>query len=107
MDGVISYKPKHSRKLIVMNTYTGRTTLKITKKALDKAFADAKWDVRKDKTMAFIAETDSCVYYEEHAKILIRDAGIARQDGNVEEYLEHLDNTIRHLILAKITYGAD
>lgn len=75
--------------------------MKVTKKMLDLAFNGAKWDVRADKTMVFLAEVDSQLYYEEQAKILIRLATQQREDHE-EEYIETINNAIRHLILAKL-----
>jgi hypothetical protein len=77
--------------------------MRILKKDMLRAAKGAQWDTVRDRTMQFVADVDNTVYYEEQAKILIREAGTARLSGDADLYEDKLDQAMRMIVLAKLT----
>lgn len=82
--------------------------MRVTKTQMTAAVNAAKWDVKANKTMVFMADTDNPAYWEEQAKMLIREASEQRILGGADKYIDKLDMAIRLLMLARIanTSGA-
>lgn len=76
--------------------------MKLTKKVVNDTLNSCKWNVREDKTLIMIAESDNPDYFEEQARLLIRDCTNNRRLDCAEEYTDKIKQSIQLLTLALI-----